>query len=372
MSTETTESTELQEATAAALGAVEEILDQYVIFPSAEARDAVTLWTAHAHVFYAFESTPRLSLYSRDPGSGKSRVLEVIEHLVPNPMLTLNVTPGTMWRTIEYSAPTLLIDEVDRVWGKKGSGTSHMTLQGILNAGHRKAATIPRCVGTEDVKHFRVFAPVAMAGLGDVPDTIHSRSVRVGMRKRRGDEQVKPFRLKFARDALDRARDMLESWSMDAAPVLELSAPAMPCKDRDADVWEPLVAIGDMAGPQWAERARKACEARDELCDAQAHPKVSPGVQLLTDLRVIFGESPVMFTSDLLAALWSVDGGQWRALDARSLATMLREAFDIRPTTVRVPGAESPGKGYKRDDFTEAWDRFVPADNESSSREEGE
>lgn len=344
--------------TTEALDAVQEILDTYLVFPNDEARDAVVLWTAHTHVFYAFESTPRLSVYSRDPGSGKSRVLEVLEHLVPNPLYALNITPGVMWRSFEYSAPTVLMDEVDTVFGKKGSSTSHTTLRGILNAGHRKSGTIPRCSGAEDVKHFNVFGPVAMAGLGQVPDTIHSRSVRIGMRKRRDGETVRPFRLKYAQDPLARARKLLERWSADADDVLGMAEPDLPAADRDADVWEPLVAIADMAGADWPERARRACEKRNELCDAKGREaELSPGVRLLTDLRDLFAGERVMATEDILAGLWGIPESPWRGLrDGKALASVLTE-YGVSPTTVRVNG--TPIKGYKAEDLAEPWARYV-------------
>lgn len=349
-------SPDLHELTNDALSGVADILDDYVIFPSPEARDAVILWAAHTHVFTAFESTPRLSIYGNEPGCGKSRVLEVLEHLVPAPLYAISMTPGTMWRTIEHEAPTLLFDEVDTIWGQNGSSSAYQTLRAIINAGHRAGGTIPRCVGAEDVKRFNVFAPIAMAGLGDVPDTIRTRSVRVRMRKRRPGQEVRPFRFKYAQDALSLARTALETWAIDAADVLEFSCPEMPVTDRDADVWEPLVAIAELAGDEWAERARRACE---ELTAAESPGKApSPGMRLLSALSEVWptGE-PVASTEVLLNGLYGLTGEGYRpdTLHARSLANILRE-YKIHPTTVRVDG--TPVKGYKRSTLAEVWQRY--------------
>lgn len=355
LTTRTEGVTETERLTRDALTAVEEIFADYVIFPSEEARDAVTLWVAHAHVFYAFESTPRLSVSSREPGSGKSRVLEIIEHLVPNPLNAVNITPGVMWHAIEHASPTLLFDEVDTVFGKNGSSGSHRILRGIINAGHRKGAVVPRLVGSNsDIKNFKVFSPIAMAGLGQLPETIQTRSIEIIMRKRRGEEKVRPFRLKFAQDALKRARTMLEEWSMDAAEELEFAAPECPVQDRAADVWEPLLSIAEMAGEDWAERARKACKELTDQRKPTAH--VSPGVRLLTELRPMFTrDKPVRFTSEILESLESAE--EPMRLTPRGLASILRE-YGVSPTTVR--NGDDVQKGYKADDLETAWDRYLP------------
>lgn len=332
-----------------ALAAVQEILDDYVIFPSDEARDAVVLWTAHTYVFYSFETTPRLSVSSKEPGSGKSRVLEIIEHLVPSPLNAVTITPGVMWRLIEHSSPTILIDEADTIFGQNGSGSSHMTLRSILNAGHSRTATVPRCVGAEDVKRFHVFAPVAMAGLGQLPETIATRSVQVVMRKRRAGQEVKPFRARYAQDALKRAKAILEEWSIDAAETLQTAIPDCPVKDRDADVWEPLLAIAELAGDVWAKRARTACEELTSSVET-----LTPGMQLLTDLRTVW-DGPVMFTADILPALYALPESKWTRTDARSFAAMLRN-YDVSPTTVRQ--GERVAKGYKVEDLQAAWEKF--------------
>lgn len=356
---------EIREQTAEALEAVGEVFDDYVIFPSEEARTAAILWVAHAHVFYAFESTPRLSISSTGPGSGKSRVLEVIEHLVPSPLNAVQMTPGVMWRAIEHTAPTIMLDEVDTIFGKNGSSSAHRHLRGILNAGHRKGAVVPRTVGADDIKYFRVFAPVAMAGLGALPETIATRSVSIVMQKRKGDQEVRPFRLKYAQDALKRAKGMLEEWAMDAVDVLEFSCPEMPVFDRQADVWEPLISIAEMASrvdsasddsarvdSDWYSLAIRACK---ELTAGSTGEPLSPGLRLLHDVREVFADAPVMFTRDVLAAIQELPDNPWGTLDPRKLGRILAE-YDVRPTTVR--NGDDCAKGYRAEDLAVAWTKF--------------
>lgn len=92
---------------------VERFLARFVAYPSEATRVATVLWAAHAHALDAFEHTPRLAFLSPEPGSGKTRALEVLELVTPNPLLAVNATPAYLFRKIADTAnrPTILFDE---------------------------------------------------------------------------------------------------------------------------------------------------------------------------------------------------------------------------------------------------------------------
>ena len=62
---------------------------RFVAYPSKDARTAHVLWVGHTHFMDRWDSTPRLAVMSEEPTSGKSRLLEVTEYLVPNPVMTI-------------------------------------------------------------------------------------------------------------------------------------------------------------------------------------------------------------------------------------------------------------------------------------------
>ena len=76
---------ELVENGAALLDEIELFLSRFIAYPSEAARVAHTLWIAHTHRMDVWDSTPRIAFLSPEPGSGKSRALEVTELLVPRP-----------------------------------------------------------------------------------------------------------------------------------------------------------------------------------------------------------------------------------------------------------------------------------------------
>ncbi|WP_017583875.1 DUF3631 domain-containing protein [Nocardiopsis valliformis] len=356
------------------LDEVEAFLRRFVAFPSEAAAVATTLWAAHAHLLDGFDSTPRLAFLSPEPGSGKTRALEIIETLVPNPMLAVNATPAALFRAIGDTehAPTVLFDEIDTVFGPKAKDNED--LRGLINAGHRRSGVAYRCVGdgsSQAVVAFKCYAAIALGGLGELPDTVLTRSVIIRMRRRAPHEKVAPYRARLNEPEGHALRARLTSWAKTVADVVRETFPDMPegINDRPADVWEPLLAVADAAGGQWPERARAACV---ELVAGSTDPtKVSLGVRLLDDLRAVFTRAgqdklPSGVIIEQLAELddapWAELGG--KGLDSRGLARLLKpyttaEGEPIKPRTVRTPTGTP--KGYHAADLADAWARYLPA-----------
>ncbi len=124
---------------------VETFLARFVVYPSDAARVAHVLWIGHTWLMDRCDSTPRIAFLSPEPGSGKSRALEVMEQLVPRPVHCINVSPSYLFRKVahEDGPPTLLYDEIDTVFGPKAKDNED--IRGMLNAGHRRGATAGRC-----------------------------------------------------------------------------------------------------------------------------------------------------------------------------------------------------------------------------------
>ena len=89
-----------------------------------------------------------------------------------------------MFRKIELDRPTLLLDEVDTIFGPKAPPT-YEGLRALLNAGRRRGTTVPRCVGEGTrmtVRDFPVYCPKVFAGIGKaLPDTVLDRSIVLHM-----------------------------------------------------------------------------------------------------------------------------------------------------------------------------------------------
>lgn len=371
-----------------ALHEVDTFVRRFCVLPTEADHVAVALWIAHAHMVEHFHTTPRLALLSPEPGSGKTRVLEVLHLLTPEPMFVFSASVAAIFRTMAQQQTTLLFDEIDAVFGRRGKDDQHEDLRALLNVGYRNGAKIPRCVGAQhDVQHFDVFAAVALAGLGDLPDTIMTRSVIVKMRRRAPHERVEPFRLREHEHQGHAIRDHLAQWAAEVGQDAGASWPAMPdgVVDRPAEVWEPLLAVAEVAGGEWPERARAACI---EICGTRGNRGQSLGVRLLVDLRTVFGGEDALSTDEILARLTGekphgddaegepafLANAPWgdlkgAPLDARGLANLLRR-YDVAPAKVRAAGGK-PLQGYRRADLWDSWQRYA-APPESASPEHPE
>ena len=89
------------------------------MFPSEHCAPTLALWYAHTHAIEQFYVTPRLVLDSAEPGSGKTRVLEVAQYLVRAPEMTISATPAALFRLVSMGPITILFDEVDVIFNPR-------------------------------------------------------------------------------------------------------------------------------------------------------------------------------------------------------------------------------------------------------------
>jgi hypothetical protein len=253
----------------------------------------------------------------------------------------------------------------------------------MINAGHRKGATAGRCVVRGKVietEELEAYCAVALAGLDDLPDTIMSRSVVVRMRRRTADEDVAPWRPRLNRPEAQRIRSRLEDWAAQAKQALSGDDwwPEMPAgvEDRDADVWEALLAVADLAGGQWAQNARASAVA---LVAASKRNAPSVGILLLHDISKVFRQAydyeanPKLHTDAILSGLVRISDSPWskirkgQPIDANTLARMLRR-YGIAPKPQRV--GQDVFKGYAKDQFADAWKRYpLPVEDDDAELE---
>jgi hypothetical protein len=332
---------------------------------------AVVLWIAHTHAFAAAIATPYLSVSSAEMESGKTRLLEVLRILVANPWFTGRTTAAALVRKIDKAAPTLLLDEGDPAFN--GDREYAEVLRGVLNTGYRKGGAVTVCAGQGanlDVRDFSTFSPKAIAGIGRLPDTVESRSIPIRLKKRLATEEIERFRERKARAAGEAIADGLATFLEPLLGDLEAAEPELPdeLSDREQDVWEPLLAIGDAAGGEWSPRARRAAVA----LSSREPDDATLGVRLLADIREAFDDEEQLATADLLRRLRQIEESPWGGwndgdgIRPRELANKLRP-YGVKSRDVHVEGEgrRRTVKGYRSADLEDAWGRYVPVTPDS-------
>jgi len=189
---------------------------------------------------------------------------------------------------------------------------------------------------------------------------------------------------------LAQLRSRLLRWSIDNEDTLRGAKPSMPeaFDNRRADNWRVMLAIADLAGDDWGDKAREAATSIEGASDT-----TTTGVRLLTDIKRIRDENKdladagCILSATLVEKLKADEEGPWiawgegRGLTQNALATLLgggggrgrasRGGFGIRSETVHLPGGVH-GKGYKWIRFEDAWARYLPVEISASSPEKGE
>jgi hypothetical protein len=304
-----------------------------------------------------------------EKGCGKTRLLEVLRPVVCRPWFTGHVTTAVLARKIAKDKPTLLLDESDAAF--KGSVEYTEKLRGLLNAGFSRAGNYSLVTGKGaemSCTDLSTFGPKAIAGIGELPDTVASRSIVISMRRKTATEVVERFREREVASVAVALRAGLQSLTtLETIAALRSARPQLPedLTDRQQDISEPLLAVADLAAGVWSEKARAALR---ELFGSAVSGDSSIGVQLLQDIRRVFNErgGDRIFSGDLVAALNEMDGQPWpewshgNGIRPAQLARLLKKYGITSHGSIRI--SDQNRKGYMLTSFEEAWSRYCGPD----------
>jgi putative DNA primase/helicase len=139
--------------------------------------------------------------------------------------------------------------------------------------------------------------------------------------------------------------------------------------DGAQDMWEPLVAIADVGGGDWPQRA---CTAALQLSGNAAREDDSLAALLLKDIYTVFSNGAVehLGTADLIGHLAEIEESPWgdwhgKTITPHSLSRLLKP-HRIRTMAVRVDGKTV--RGYKVEQFQDAFHRVLGVRSVSSVR----
>lgn len=350
------------------LDEVERMFRKYTIQRGDDEYVTLALYACFTHAARWLEFAPRLSLTSPTKQCGKSRTLEVLAALSHDPLMTSNISAAAIYRSIpsDGSTRTIFIDEADTLFRLGPNNKQAEAVRGILDAGFRRGQSATRCDGPSQIAtEFPTFSPAVIAAIGAIPSTVADRAVNIRLRRRTQEEHVSDYRVRRDEPALHELRDRLSAWVLANAEAIQTAQPdGVPLKDREADTWEPLIVIADLAGGEWPKAARAASErltAAYKASDAR-----SPEMEFLSDIRTVLKgwKLDQIPTSILLEDLMRLEESKWaeRGATPRRLAQSLRE-FDIGP----VPLKDGKKRGYNVAELREAFGRYLPHTESAAS-----
>jgi hypothetical protein len=347
-----------------AIEAAASFITDYVVLPD-DVAFAVACWVAAAHLHGCWDRFPHLSINSPEKRCGKTTLLEVLTTIVPSPLFTSNISPAALFRMIAKEHNTLLFDEAQSLL-RRGSESSEVMLE-ILNAGITRNASVRRCGSKRDdyqVEAFGIYSPKVFALIGTTPSVLADRSLPVHLERRLPDETVLPNRSRIRDPRGAEVKNRLVLFASEYEDTVIAVYNALDGYDlanaRMADLLMPLQAVASIDGTHLdlLERYALSLDERDRDVLSQ-----SDSVKLLHSLRGLFGDTNIDFfpTTHLRDELnqdetWrSYNYG--RGLRAESLAKILSE-YKIHPVKKKD---KTQARGFYRDQFSEAWERYLPA-----------
>ena len=348
-----------------ALNGAEGFIRRFCILPES-AYLPLALWAVATHVSDAFGAFPYVALLSPAKGCGKTRVLEVLELLCAKPQRITSASPASIFRMMKES-PTLLLDEVEALRNSKPSESAQAILS-ILNAGHRKGATVTRCEAAE-IGRWSIFpftAPKRLRPLADCRTRSRIVASAFPCSAKTASQTVERFLFARTPAEAEPIRSIMATWVDSNRNAIHQTYESMGdlrfLADREADLWMPVFAVCAVTAPKRVEELRRCAlalsgaKAADDLDDSLA-------LTLLANIRSVWtAGNQAMMTATLVEALGSISDSPWaepeHRLTPRKLAGILRP-FGVEPRQVRI-GLQT-GKGYLRADFELAFSSYLPS-----------
>jgi len=216
---------------------------------------------------------------------------------------------------------------------------------------------------------FSCWCPKVMAAIGRLPETLADRCIVIRMQRKMWDEECDWVRNLDATVIVRKCARFVR----DHAGSIASARPQIPesLNDRAADIWEPLLALADLAGGDWPNKARTAAVGLNKGAQES-----SPIGTLLLDIFSVFmfSRQERMFSRALVEGLnarfrdrpW-MEGLKGKPATERWLSIQLRP-YEMRPRAMRI--GDERAKGYVLEEFTDVFRRYVPMSEVEALRAE--
>jgi len=203
----------------------------------------VACWIIGTYMFPIFSSYPYLFI-TGEKASGKTKLLDLISLVAYNPINSVSITPAALFRILDVSGGTLMIDEAETLSTKDEARSE---LISILNAGYRQGGTVHRCrTDTHDIESFNVYSPKIISAIGSIETTLLDRCIKIVMQKSLDNEKMRKIlkdgkkwwelRDLLHRFTLEHYRYIIEEYKKEEIVPKEL-------RGREVEKWRPILAI---------------------------------------------------------------------------------------------------------------------------------
>lgn len=142
----------------------------------------ISIWIIGTYLHDSFETYPYLFINAMR-GSGKTRLLKIIESLSKNGELLTSLKESVLFRTAK--GKTLCIDEFESIGNKE-----NQALRELLNACYKRGMKVQRMkkvkklIGEEyEVESFEPYTPICMANIWGIEEVLSDRAITMILEK---------------------------------------------------------------------------------------------------------------------------------------------------------------------------------------------
>ena len=205
-----------------------------------------------------------------------------------------------------------------------------------------------------------LWCPQVIAGIGEFSDTLVSRSISIGLRRKGINEEIIYLDDGYF-DEQAEMRSALQNWSNTIDPEVLITVPSIPdgVGNRMRDNWLPLLQIAQLAGASWVEKCHDAIQVLE--IKRKAETSALTVNDLLMDLREVLRKftGPEIRSSELLERLLCISEGDWHSANNGRTITSKWLAMKLRPYGITVQ-RRSDCNVYMLADFEDAFKRYLP------------
>lgn len=163
------------------VGELAQEIGQFVRFPGGDESHEtwcllVAVFTFFTYVYRASPTSPYLRI-TGPTGSGKTRTLEVLNHVAFRPVISCSMSPATLFRLIDQRGGLVLIDEAEHLASSRNGAAGILP---ILLSGYKQTGRAHRTMGNR-VRSYRTYGPKVYAAIEDSHPTLVNRSITIRM-----------------------------------------------------------------------------------------------------------------------------------------------------------------------------------------------
>lgn len=220
--------------------------------------------------------------------SGKTTVLEIMQLLGFNSMMSSSMTDAAIFRSIEYYRPLLLMDEAENLNPSiKARESMQSEKLELLKSGYKKSGSATRCEGQNNtVMTFHNYSPKVFAGTKTIDSVLADRTIIIEMKRAPEDAVIEELiEVKVKKEA-QVIKDMIHCYAMKYAQKIEsiYIDRLEECKDvlkkkkvqyRAKELWSPYLSVAFLIDEH--DRELKVFESLLNMADNEIETKETFG-----------------------------------------------------------------------------------------------